>query len=379
MKRNVLLRAFIVVAIMIAAGSPHLQAQSPASSTPHQALFSEGRNLWDDGRFSEAEKKFREALTKHPRAKMSDRTAYYLITTLVTLGRAAEARREIQNFNRNYPQSRWQSDVEEKRIALTGTPQLHGSRSGQRHIEVNVPSVFVPYPFPAKFGISTPFGPAMPLHVNVSPSLDQEILRVIIDRDPDTGIEIARQRFKGNPSDPAVITNLSVIAGSGSAQAMPFLVNVAGSAASPNAKSMAVFFMFQDHNKAAAEKVVVEILKDKEAIPAVADALGRFNMNERRVVLERIAQSPLAEKTYVLQGIYKTSVNTQVRSQVVATAGSIPDAAALAFLNDVVRNEKEPAVREVAIQNLTVRSDTDVKVLVDVLKSRPAPTRARSK
>jgi len=378
MKRNVLLRAFIVVVIMIAAVSPHVQAQSPASSTPDQTLFSEGRNLWDDGKFSEAEKKFREALTKYPRAEKSDRTAYYLITTLVTLGRAAEARKEIQSFNRNYPQSRWQSDVEEKRIALTGTPQFRGSRSGQRHIEVHVPSVFVPHPFPVNFGVSTPFGPTMPLHVNVSPSLDQEILRVIIDRDPNTGIEIARERLKGNPSDPAVITNLSVIAGSGSSLAMPFLVNVAGSAASPNARSLAVFFMFrQDHNKAAAEKVVVEILKDKDAIPAVADALGRFNMNERRVVLERIAQSPLAEKTSVLQGIYKTSVNTQVRSQVVATAGSIPDAAALAFLNDVVRNEKEPAVREVAIQNLTVRKDADVKVLVDVLKSLPTATRGR--
>lgn len=365
MRRNALLRRFIVVLILVVAVSPQLQAQSAGPNTPGKTLFFEGRNLWDDGKFVEAEKKFREALTKYPRAEKSDRTAYYLITTLVTLGRPADARREIQNFKRNYPHSTWQTDVEEKRIALTGPVQLRGSRSGQ-HIEVSVPAM--PHPFLWNSGPATPFGPITPLHVNVSPSLDQEVLRVIIDADPAKGIAVARERLKVNPSDPAVITNLSVIAGSGSAQAMPFLVDVAGSAASSNAKSMAVFFMFRPGPaKDTADKAVVEILKDKDVIPVVADALGRFNPNERRVVLERIAHSPIAEKTYVLQGIYKTSVNTQVRSQVVATAGSIPDAAALAFLEEVVRNEKEPAVREVAIQNLNVR------------KPLPTAPRTRSK
>ena len=349
---------------------------SPLRRTrPDQILFSEGRDLYDDGKFFEAEKKFREALTKYPRAEKSDRTAYYLITTLVKLGRVAEARTEIQNFNRNYPNSRWQSDVEEKRIALTGTPQFRGSRSGQ-HIEVNVPSVFVPHPFRGNSGRSAPFALVMP-HVNVSPSLDQEVLRVIIDSDPSKGIEVARKLLKVNPSDPAVMTNLNVIAGSGSSQAMPFLVNVAVSAASPNAKSVAVFLMFRQDHKVATEKAVVEILKEKDAIPAVADALGRFNPNERRVVLERIAHSPIAEKTSVLHGIYKTSLNTQVRSQVVATAGSIPDAAALGFLHEVVRYEKEPAVRNVAVQSLTVRKDADPSVLAELLKSLPAATRTR--
>jgi hypothetical protein len=210
------------------------------------------------------------------------------------------------------------------------------------------------------------------------------MLRVILDRDPNTGLEIARQRFKENPSDPAVITNLSVIAGSGASQAVPFLVTVAGSSASPNAKSLAVFYMFrQDHGKERVERAVVEIMKEKDAIPAVADALGRFNMNERRVVLEHIAHSPFAGRTAVLQGIYKTSPNIQVRSQVVATAGSIPDAAALGFLNEVARTEKEQAVRQVAIQNLTFRKDVDPKVLADILRTMPVPpatvrTRARA-
>src|SRR4026208_1151594 len=77
-------------------------AQTKQQNDASRALFLEGRDLWDDGKFGDAEKKFREALTKYPKAEQSDRTSYYLITTLIKLGRAADARREIDTFSANY-------------------------------------------------------------------------------------------------------------------------------------------------------------------------------------------------------------------------------------------------------------------------------------
>ena len=73
-----------------------------------------------DGNLAEAEKKFREALTKYPKAEQSDQTAYYLINTLVKLARLQDARTEIEQFRRNYPQSKWQPDVNENIVKLGG-------------------------------------------------------------------------------------------------------------------------------------------------------------------------------------------------------------------------------------------------------------------
>src|SRR4030095_10862109 len=77
---------------------PRLHAQTPSQNSAAKAFFKEGRDLWDDGNFADAEKKFREALAKYPRAEQSDRTSFYLIDTLIKLGRIDEARAEVPGF-----------------------------------------------------------------------------------------------------------------------------------------------------------------------------------------------------------------------------------------------------------------------------------------
>jgi TolA-binding protein len=122
MKSNSLLISF-VIAVLLLATAPQLRAQSTTRQQNNalaRGLFLEGVNFFDEGKFVDAEKKFREAVTKYPDAEGSDRTSFYLLSALIKLGRTGEARSEILNFNQTYPQSKWKADVEEKRLHLDG-------------------------------------------------------------------------------------------------------------------------------------------------------------------------------------------------------------------------------------------------------------------
>src|SRR5688572_23012263 len=102
MKRNSLQLILIFVAGVVFARPVLLAAQTPRQDSEAHALWLDGRNLYDDFKFAEAEKKFREALQKYPKSDQIDRQAYYLILTLEKLNRISEARAEIQTFLRNY-------------------------------------------------------------------------------------------------------------------------------------------------------------------------------------------------------------------------------------------------------------------------------------
>ena len=356
-----------LVAVLAAVHPLRAMAQSPAQNSAARALFLEGRDFWDDGKFVDAEKKFREALTKYPKAEQSDKTAYYLITTLIKLNRIPDVRTEINEFGRNYPQSNWRSDVEEKRMQLGFTYTI-----GRTFKASSTPSPRAPF---STFGPGFP--PPAPVVINVS--LEQEIVRQILEKDPDQGIEVARERLRTNPADPAVMTNLSTIAHSHSAQAVPFLVHLAGGPSStPNARDQATFWLARmSGGKDDLGTAFIGMMKDGAGARAVTDVMVRFNTSERRMTLDQILKSSYAnaEKLGTLQRIYRDSSNLQLRSQVVEAAGSAPEAAALPFLTDVVRNEKDPSVRYIAVQALGIRKDVDPKTLIELLNSvtpRPA-------
>ena len=363
MRRNTLLLSFtVVVGLGLAAPSP-LRAQFASQNTTARTLFAEGQNLWDEGKFVDAERKFREALTKYPKAEQSDRTAYYLITTLVTLGRTAEARMEIDNFNRNYPQSSWRSDVEERRLELNGLPSVAWGRYqlGLRGHNMGGP----PRAVTAEVvrGPKVPSSPpGLTIHSNPNVSLDQEVLRLIIEMDFPEGIRLSRERLKGNPSDPAVIANFSTIGSGNPSQALPFLLTVAGDAhSSPHTRTQAVFVVRR------------RVMKEEESVPVVADTLSRFSDVERRNAVDQIVQARKVEGTAVLQKIYKASSNAAVRMQIVESVGSVPDASTVPFLSEVARNEKELGVRRIAIQSLARLPHVDVKTWEGILKTLPPP------
>jgi len=361
MRRNTLLLSFLVVVGLGLATPSQLRAQFASQNTTARTLFNEGRDLWDDGKFVDAEKKFREALMKYPKAEQSDRTAYYLIATLVTLGRTPEARMEIDNFNRNYPRSRWKSDVEEKRLAISGLPSiqwgqhqlgLRGHNMGGQPRAVTAEVVRGP-----KVPTSPP---GLTIHMNPNVSLDQEVLRLIIEMDFPEGIRLSKERLKGNPSDPAVIANFSTIGSGNPSQALPFLLTVAGDAqSSPHTRTQALFVVRR------------RVMKEEESVPVVADTLSRFSDVERRNAVDQIVQSRV--DTAMLEKIYKASLNAQVRMQIVESVGSVPDASTVPFLSEVARNEKELGVRRIAIQSLARVPNVDVKTWEGILKTLPPP------
>src|SRR5712671_157080 len=93
-------------------------AQPARENAEARRLWNEGNDLFNYRNFANAEKKFREALTKYPKSDQSDRSSYFLIKTLEKLRRYPEARTEIENFHRNYPGSPWREDVDEISLAL---------------------------------------------------------------------------------------------------------------------------------------------------------------------------------------------------------------------------------------------------------------------
>lgn len=111
MKRNSLILSLILAAGVLAAHPQAGMAQTTKENTEARRLWNEGNDLFNDRNFADAEKKFRDALTKYPKSDQSDKTAYYLILTLEKLRRYPEARSEIENFHRNYPGPRDRKSV----------------------------------------------------------------------------------------------------------------------------------------------------------------------------------------------------------------------------------------------------------------------------
>ena len=373
MRLSSLLMTLTIVGILVTV-PPQLHAQTPAQNAAAKALFLEGRDFVDEGSFADAEKTFREALTKYPRAEQSDKTSFYLITTLIKLGRTDEARAEIQSFKRMYPQSPWSSDVEEKRITL-GMP---GSVFQAYRIHAPValpvpPQLFAPGRNTATFGVN----------VNGMPNagLKQEMFRVIVLRDANYAISLAKDRLKTNPSDPAVVSNFSTIAGSGSPQAFPFFVSVASDGPIPNTQTQARFWIGRLNNAEDAVGKAFIVLTGDRTLSVVVDVLNRSNPVERNNVLKQVVQHPSPEKVIALERVFKATTVQPFRSQIVESAATIPESAAREFLVDVAKHESEYPVRLTAIQALGVRKDVDVKVLGDIMRMWPpaAPVPARAK
>ena len=120
MKWNSLALSFVVVATVVVAHPAMGMAQTLQETIQHRRLFNDGYEFHNDGNYVESEKKFREALTKYPKAEQADRTAYHLILSLVKLGRVQDTRREIENFRKTYRNSRYMEDVDEAILELGG-------------------------------------------------------------------------------------------------------------------------------------------------------------------------------------------------------------------------------------------------------------------
>jgi len=370
MKRRSLAWNLIFVLGLAVAHSPEGTAQTPAENSEARRLFNEGRQLQNDGNLVEAEKKFREAVRRYPRADQADRTAYYLIDTLEKLRRIQEARTEIENFRKNYPQSKWQDDINESTWELGGLPgspseaTIWNSPAELREAQARADLLR---------GAKTPVGPPNIIYADgfpPNPSMNALWLRLIIQHDRDEGIELAKELLKANPSDPAVLANLGTIANSDSLRAVPFLLSVwVNTSAVPNMRNSAFFwFSRRNPNKEEVAKAIMDLLAKRETEGVASEALYLMTVADHRAVLEKIVNSLNPEKFALMEKIYRNG-SVLLRTDLLMFVSRLSDSRAVPFIAQAARQDRDLSVRRAAAQALANRKDVDLALLEDLMKS----------
>jgi outer membrane protein assembly factor BamD (BamD/ComL family) len=360
MKWNSLILSLILAAGVVVAHPTAGLAQTAKDNAEARRLYNEGRDLFDDGNFADAEKKLREAMTKYPKSDQVDRSAYYLIKTLEKLRRYQDANSEIENFYRNYPGSRWKQDVDQESQALGASSnsllEQEAKIAKERAQSQQLGSTALP----------------------PNAGMDAIVLQMMIQQSPNEGIETVKERLKKDPSDPAVIANLGTIYNSRSPLALPFLLDLANSAASPNTRTIAFFYaMRRNPDKAQVANTMMEMLGKKENEPIVSEALFRMTYEEHRAVLAKIVASSNPNKFDAIEKIYRGGSITLRSDLLTAVASLRNDPRAESFIMDAAQNDKDLAVRRAAIEALM--SQRDVKSLDKLLTPQPPNATAPAK
>jgi tetratricopeptide (TPR) repeat protein len=355
MKWNSLILSLIVATGALVVHPQAGTAQTAKDNTEARRLYSEGRELYDDGNYADAEKKLRETLTKYPKSDMADRTDYYLILALEKLRRYQDARTEIENFHRNYPGSRWREDVDEKGLSLGASSNSIAEQQAKiaKEQALSQQQGFTGLPPNA--------------------SMDAVILQMIIQQSPNEGIETVKDRLRKDPSDPAVIANLGTIFNSNSPQALPFLLDLSNSAVSPTTRTIAFFYaMRRNPDKVQVANTIMEMLGKKENEDIVNEALFRMTYIEHRAVLAKIVASPNPNKFDAIEKIYRGGSITLRSDLLTAVATLRDDPKAQSFIMDAAQNDKDLAVRQAAIEALMIQKHgADVKALQNLLDTMP--------
>ena len=419
-----------LIGLMVAVSPSFAQVATSVAAPPQQqsnsarTLFNYGRDLIDQSRYADAEKQFREVLRRYPKSDQADKSSFYLITTLIKLGRSRDALTEITNFERNYPGSSWMLDVQEKRISLTNqvpdyltrvltvstiappatpappappralpSPQSTQERNRQaeeqarqsaeqaRQSAERIRQTFASGVF-RRDAVST----------DPETSLQQEILRVLLLNNPERGLDVASDRLKADPSDPVVLANLSNIAASNSSRALPMLISIAKTSSSMKARRDATFWLARSKtDKDSLTGTLLEILSganDPETESAVASALAELNtpramaalkdivrdknrgLAARRTALNSIGRANTPDQLATLEDLYKSAAdNVELRRLIVPLIGRISDARIVAVLGNIAKTDSDLTIRRNAVQWLSNRKEPEaIKALEDLLK-----------
>jgi HEAT repeat protein len=345
---NWILKLMFAVCVTLAL-EPGLWAQARVWVRPHplmpadeaREVFNAGQRFFDEYRFTEAENRFRDIIRRFPKNPIADRADYYLIRTLMQLGRKNDALSLINEFSKQYPKSNWFDDVEELRIQLTN------------QIPPKAESILLPNFPPAPPAPSAPFGAIVPINAGsgippapVAPpspfgvhgfqspdpeiSFQQEILGVFFRNNFDRALEIASERLKANPADPVVLSNLYLVAGSRSAQALPMLTGLIKNSPNPKARRDAIFWLGQWQGD---KDTVVDTLVS--LLPSLADA-------DSAVVAQSLSQIPTERAFNALATIARDKTKTEkVRTNAVFWIGQARSASRIGLLSDIYKNSMD--------------------------------------
>jgi len=386
----------IFVATSVLAVSPAASAQSQRILTRQHALmpadeardlFNVAVNFYDEDKFVEAEKRFREVISKFPRNPIADKADYYLIRTLTQTGKKNEALTRIDGFARQYPKSKWLEDIQEMRMRLTNQIPANAeyillpkgvvpAASPANPVKASVQISPTPAPFyappipPVPPAAPSPFGAAFQSS-DPEISLQQEIMRAMFFNNADRAIEIATERLKANPVDPVVLSSLNAIASSRSAQAVPMLLAIVKNSTNSKARRDAIYWLGQSRgdkdaivdtlvglipsvgeDDAEAVAFALSQIRSDKSINALAAIARDKNKSEktRNNALFWIGQSRAANRVALLEDIYKSNMDaSKIRLQVLFALGQTREPQAMTILGNVASSDPDIEVRKQAV------------------------------
>ena len=292
------LKKCILIFAAVFAMTPGLFAQrsfvEPSSGDPARELFNTGQSYFDQFRYADAEKTFREVIARYSRSTVADKAEYYLIRTLCQIGRTDEALNRINLFPKAYPKSSWNGDVEELKMQLTNV------------VSAKARTILV-QPFPQIL-----FPPSTDLaSMDVQISMMQETLRAMFRVDVPQALQITNARLKANLADPVVLSALPVLAMNASPQGLPFLVDIAKNSPSLKARKDAIYWM----SRAPGDKdSVVDTLMgllpgmNEDGANAITFALGQMIRTDKAynalagIVIDKMRSDKLREDALVALG-----------------------------------------------------------------------------
>jgi hypothetical protein len=367
-------------------------------------LFNAGQKFYDQSRYPDAERTFRQVVLKYPKSTVADRAGYYLIRTLSQIGKRTEALEQINAFPKMYPKSSWNADVQEIKIQLTNQvppraefillrqappPSPPAPAAPAKTIEFvssNVPAPPSPPAPRASF-----FGWAQNTDPQVS--WQQEVMRAFFRSDADRALQIAMERLKADMADPVVLSTLDAVAQSTSTQALPFLLDVAKNSPNMRARKDAIFWMSQSRgNKDALVDILTGLLptmtdddadavtfslgqvRTEKALNALAGIARDKNRSEkmRSSALLWIGQSGVSNRVSLLDDIYKNSGDSlQLRTQVLFALSQTHDPQAVSILGNIAASDSDFALRRQAVVWLgQMRSPEATQALENLLRKK---------
>jgi tetratricopeptide (TPR) repeat protein len=370
MKWNSLALSLMVAGAIVTLPSIGM-SQSQFQNSEARRLFNDGRELQDHGRLLEAERKYRDALRMYPRADQSDKTQYYLIDVLVKLRKLENARSEINQFLAKFPKSVWVEDVDQLIFQLGGITTASGAIWNSAE-EVRAAQYLDDLRNGRPF---TAFGPPEKIYPTSRPSnadRNAVLLFQILQMDPEMGIEEAKELLKGDPSNAAVIANLSGIANSKSPQSVPLLQGIwTNPATSPNARNQAFFWYGRSNpDKEAVAKAILKLLESRETEVVASEALSLMTIPHHREVLGYVATSSHPNKFELMKKIYRRG-SVRLRTDLLESIARLSDSRAVPFLMDAAQNDEDDTVRRVAAEKLMNRKDVDVNTFKNLLNTPP--------
>jgi hypothetical protein len=370
-------------------------------------LVNVGLKFYDQFRYADAERTFREVIQKYPKSAIADKAGYYLIRTLSQTGKRLEALEQINAFSKSYPKSTWNADVQEIKLKLTNQVPPRAEAILLRQVPPAPPPPpapvartieFVSTAVPAPPGPPAPATPRAPFRVapqNLDPQISwqQEVMRAFFRNDADRAIQIAMERLKADMADPVVLSTLDAVAQSASAQALPFLLDVAKNSPNMRGRKDAIFFMSQSPgNKDAVVDTLTGLLPTMtdDDLDAVTFALGQIrtekalntlagisrdkNRSEkvRNLALLWIGQSGAPNRVALLDDIYKNSGDSmQLRMQILFALSQTHDPQAISILANIAASDPDFALRRQAVMWLgQMKSPEATQALENLLRKK---------